>query len=86
MNVTINSIHFTAERFVPTFDTRQLLDAKEGSLVFTSEDGYLEIQERRGADIVKKYPSHRATLLTFPFLMKWSREAELEYDYLLKLK
>ena len=58
----------------------------EGELVFTTEAGYLEIQERRGAEIVKKYPSHRATLLTFPFLMNWSREASLEYEYLLKLK
>ncbi|MFK7787419.1 MAG: ArnT family glycosyltransferase [Crocinitomicaceae bacterium] len=80
-----HSIHFAAKRFVPTFDTRQLLDAKKGSLVLSSEAGYHEIQERRGAQVVKKYPSHPATLITLPFLLNWSRESELEFDYLLSL-
>jgi 4-amino-4-deoxy-L-arabinose transferase-like glycosyltransferase len=81
-----HSIHFNARRFVPTWNTQQLIEAEKGSLVFTTEAGYEEIQERRGANIIKKYPSHRATLLTFPFLMSWSREASLEYEYLIKLK
>jgi len=81
-----HSIHFAAKRFVPTFDTRQLLDAEGGTLVFTNEAGYREIEERRGASIVKKYPSHRATLLTLPFLLEWKRSESLEYDYLLKLE
>ena len=81
-----HSIHFSAQRFVPTWDTRELLDAEKGSLVFTNEAGYLEIEERRGASVVKKYPSQRATLLTLSFLLEWSRESELEYEYLLRLE
>ena len=81
-----HSIHFSAQRFITTWDTRELLDAEKGALVFTTEAGYHEIEERRGALIVKKYPSHRATLLTLPFLLEWSRESELEYGYLLRLK
>lgn len=81
-----HSIHFAAKRFLPSWDTRQLLDAKKGELVFTNEAGYREIEERRGASIVKKYPSHRATLLTLPFLLEWSRDTQLEYEYLLRLE
>ena len=81
-----HSTHFSARDFITTWDTRELLDAKKGSLVFTNEAGYIEIEERRGASVVKKYPSHRATLLTLPFLLEWSRESQLEYEYLLRLK
>lgn len=81
-----HSIHFNARRFIPSWTTRELLDAESGSLVYTNEAGYKEIEERRGASVYKKYPTHRATLLTLPFLLEWSRESQLEYEYILELK
>lgn len=81
-----HSIHFSAQRFLTSWSARELLDAKKGSLVFTNEAGRIEINERRGAKIIKQFPSHRSTLITFPFLMRWSRESRLEYEYLLELK
>lgn len=81
-----HSMHFYAERFIPAMNTRQLLEAKSGSLVYTSSKGYSEIMQRRGGILVKKIPSHRATLITLPFLMKWSRKAQLDYEYLIRLK
>lgn len=81
-----HAIHFNAQRFIPTWTTRELLDAEKGSLVFTTEAGFKEIDERRGATVFKKYPNHRATLLTLPFLLKKSRESEIEYEYLVQLK
>ncbi len=81
-----HAIHFNAQRFLPTWTTRELLDAEKGSLIFTNEAGYTEINDRRGAKLVKKFHSHRATLITLPFLMKYSREAQLSYEYLVELK
>ena len=81
-----HAIHFNAQRFIPSWTTRELLDAEKGSLVFTNEAGFKEIDERRGALIYKKFPSHRATLLTVPFLLKWSRQSQIEYEYIVELK
>jgi 4-amino-4-deoxy-L-arabinose transferase-like glycosyltransferase len=81
-----HAIHFNAQRFVPTWTTLELLEAKKGSLVFTTEAGFAEINEPRGATLYKKYPSHRATLITLPFLFEWSRESQLEYEYIVELK
>jgi 4-amino-4-deoxy-L-arabinose transferase-like glycosyltransferase len=81
-----HAIHFYAERLIPFLNTEQIMKQKSGSLVFTSAEGYLEIRDRRGATVVKNFPSHRATLITLPFLMKWSRKSQLKYEYLLRLK
>ena len=81
-----HAIHFNARQFIPSWTTAALLEAEKGSLVFTTEAGFNEINERRGATVYKKYPSHRATLLTLPFLLKWSRESQIEYEYLVQLK
>lgn len=80
-----HAIHFNARRFVPSWDTAELLEAEKGSLVFTTQTGYEEIDERRGASIFKRYPSHRATLLNLPFLLYWSRPDHVEYEYLVRL-
>lgn len=81
-----HAIHFSAHRFVPTWETAQLMEAEKGSLVFTTQAGFEEIDQRRGATVFKKYPSHRATLLNLPFLLYWSRPSSLEYAYLVKLE
>ncbi len=80
-----HAIHFNARRFIPSWDTAELLEAEKGSLVFTTQAGFEEIDERRGATVFKKYPSHRATLLNLPFLLYWSRPDHVEYEYLVKL-
>lgn len=80
-----HAIHFNARRFVPSWDTAELLEAEKGSLVFTTQAGYEEIDERRGATVFKRYPSHRATLLNLPFLLYWSRPDHVEYEYLVRL-
>ncbi len=80
-----HAIHFNARRFIPSWDTAELLEAEKGSLVFTTRAGFEEIDERRGATVFKKYPSHRATLLNLPFLLYWSRPDHVEYEYLVKL-
>lgn len=81
-----HAIHFNAQRFLPTWSTAELMAAEKGALVFTTEAGFKEINERRGATLFKKYTSHRATLITLPFLMKSMREKQLEYAYLIQLK
>ncbi len=81
-----HAIHFNAQRFIPSWTTLELLEAEKGSLVFTNQAGFDEINERRGATVYKKYPSHRSTLLTLPFLLEWSRKSKLEYEYLLELE
>ncbi len=81
-----HAIHFNAQRFLPTWTTAELMEAEKGSLVFTTEAGFKEIDERRGATLFKKYPAHRATFITLPFLMNSTREKQLNHEYLIQLK
>ena len=63
------------------------MDADISKWIFLSnEAGFHEINERRGAIAIKKFPSHRATLITLSFLMNSTRKSELEYEYLVELK
>lgn len=81
-----HAIHFNAHRFLKSRSLDDVLHAEKGALVFAGEEGYADIKQNRDLKVVKKFPSHRATLITLPFLFSWSRESQLEYAYLIELK
>lgn len=85
-NTHSHSLHFYAQQFIPYLSVRELIDAKPGELIYADEKGYLEIKTHRDVEIVKVFPSHRAAIITLPFLLEHSRKERLNNEYILELK
>ncbi|MCH2225024.1 MAG: glycosyltransferase family 39 protein [Crocinitomicaceae bacterium] len=81
-----HSLHFYAREFIPYISVRELIEAKEGEFVYTNEKGYQEIKTHRNVKIKRVFPSHRAAIITLPFLMKNTRKERLNNEYILELK
>lgn len=80
-----HALYFYGQQNFESISINGVKNAKTGTKLFVTQEGLEEVKRIKDIKIVKKIGTHRASIITFPFLIKTTRPQQLKNEYIIEI-